>query len=179
MNRKEEELLHMQRSCFCYDLCQPERTASGRCTKHRFLRVHLLIQLTSKDLIKIYIIIRIIIISKVRSFFIRVTNRQTSLPICPPPSKKNPVFHDPEKEVFGNIVGKGENAGNHAGCTKIYPHKNVSTMQADMSRYFLANAFSSPNPFTNHASLLFIFQLREYPCNITHDILFLIYNGYF
>ena len=25
----------------------------------------------------------------------------------------------------------------------------------------------------------FIFQLREYPCNITHDILFLIYNGYF
>ena len=26
---------------------------------------------------------------------------------------------------------------------------------------------------------IFIFQLREYPCNITHDILFLIYNGYF
>ena len=27
----------------------------------------------------------------------------------------------------------------------------------------------------------FIFQLREYACNITHDIhvLFLIYNGYF
>ena len=25
----------------------------------------------------------------------------------------------------------------------------------------------------------FIFQLREYPCNITHDISFLIYNGYF
>ena len=25
----------------------------------------------------------------------------------------------------------------------------------------------------------FIFQLRECPCNITHDILFLIYNGYF
>ena len=24
-----------------------------------------------------------------------------------------------------------------------------------------------------------IFQLREYPCNITHDISFLIYNGYF
>ena len=27
--------------------------------------------------------------------------------------------------------------------------------------------------------MIFIFQLREYPCNITHDILFLIYNGYF
>ena len=25
----------------------------------------------------------------------------------------------------------------------------------------------------------FIFQPREYSCNITHDILFLIYNGYF
>ena len=30
--------------------------------------------------------------------------------------------------------------------------------------------------FTNYS---FIFQLREYPCNITHDISFLIYNGYF
>ena len=27
--------------------------------------------------------------------------------------------------------------------------------------------------------LSFIFQLRESPCNITHDISFLIYNGYF
>ena len=26
---------------------------------------------------------------------------------------------------------------------------------------------------------IFIFQLREYPCNIAHDISFLIYNGYF
>ena len=27
--------------------------------------------------------------------------------------------------------------------------------------------------------LTFIFQLRESPCNITHDISFLMYNGYF
>ena len=35
------------------------------------------------------------------------------------------------------------------------------------------------NHLPHNPILAFIFQLREYPCNITHDILFLTYNGYF
>ena len=59
----------------------------------------------------------------------------------------------------------------------------------DLTKIYFGGFFIRGHPITMHTItyainfwskvILFIFQLREYPCNITHDISFLIYNGYF
>ena len=53
-------------------------------------------------------------------------------------------------------------------------YKQLENSDADLSWLFV---FKEANLSNTRSS--FIFQLREYPCNITNDILFLICHGYF
>ena len=86
-----------------------------------------------------------------------------------------------------NVVGKGYNVSKKAA---FLGSLNPETVRLDLiAKRTNSQSSHITNKYSNVASQegfdyvkvenVFIFQLREYPCNITHDILFLIYNGYF
>ena len=56
-------------------------------------------------------------------------------------------------------------------------------MTDDLADEFLREADTNGDGKIDYAGMIiidmFIFKLREYPCNITHDIFYLIYHGYF
>ena len=66
----------------------------------------------------------------------------------------------------------------HAFLAFHGPFKKNATQSSGKKKNPWKLAWNDGISYVSHIKT-FIFQLREYPCNIAHDIYLLIYHGYF
>ena len=91
-------------------------------------------------------------------------------------------------ERVENIVSRGENAGEKcllpafSSFPTVFSKRLFSTVIKSCDcvvKVFCFTQVTEQQISVHCHKINFIFQLSEYPCNITHGIFFLIYHGYF